>query len=178
MNLIATASGRMVDPFAMHFDDLHIEDIAHALSNICRFTGHVSRFMSVAEHSVHCSRLVPPGSALLALLHDASEAYLGDIASPTKRRPEFVGYRDAELRLQRLIIRRFTTDTCLDEHVFAADAAMLHCEAIALMPNSGWADRKLAADVELKCWAPIRARREFLLRYEELAVASPALAVA
>lgn len=73
-----------------HYFDLpdgqvpRIETIAHALSNINRWTGHTSRPFSVAQHSLLVSHLVPPEFALGALLHDATEAYLGDIAAPLK----------------------------------------------------------------------------------------------
>lgn len=65
-------------------DMIDIEHIAYALSNVNRFTGHVGPY-SVAEHSLYVSEYVEPQNALWGLLHDASEAYLGDVSSPLKQ---------------------------------------------------------------------------------------------
>ena len=109
---IQTKSGRKFWPLSPRSEDIRLSDIAHALSMTTRFTGHLDRFYSVAEHS----RLVALATRHLggdeedykqALLHDASEAYLCDIASPVKQSPEFAGYRAAEDRLQRAIYRRY-----------------------------------------------------------------------
>src|SRR4051812_16341267 len=70
------------DPRNHNYD---IKAIAHALSNLCRYTGHSKRFYSVAEHCVLVSRLVDPRFAFEGLMHDASEAFCGDVASPLKK---------------------------------------------------------------------------------------------
>jgi hypothetical protein len=82
---IQTYSGRQFWPLDPRVEDVHLEDIAHALSNVCRYTGHVREFYSVAEHSVHVSWSCEPEDALWGLLHDASEAYLADMARPVKQ---------------------------------------------------------------------------------------------
>lgn len=87
--------------------DISIVDIAHSLSNICRYNGHCPTFYSVAQHSVLVSRFVPEKYKLEALLHDASEAYLCDVPSPIKALPEFIGYRDAEKRMQAAVAARY-----------------------------------------------------------------------
>jgi 5'-deoxynucleotidase YfbR-like HD superfamily hydrolase len=81
---IQTRSGKKFYPLAPRPGSVDINDIAHALANLCRFTGHCD-FYSVAQHSVHVAKLVSPPARLLALLHDAAEAYMGDIARPWKR---------------------------------------------------------------------------------------------
>ena len=82
---IQTFTGKRFHLFDPSPDEVCIEDIAHALSNICRFGGHCLTHLSVAEHSVTVSRHVRPSLALPALLHDAPEAYIGDIVTPLKQ---------------------------------------------------------------------------------------------
>lgn len=92
-----TFSGKYVDPFDLQFDDVCIEDIAHHLSNLCRFTG-AGPFYSVAQHSVQVSWACRGSRdfALAGLLHDAAETYLNDISSPLKYDPIMAGYRERE----------------------------------------------------------------------------------
>lgn len=71
----------LVEPRAEH---ISLADIASALSNLCRYTGHGRTFYSVAQHSVLVADLVAPEFRVHALLHDAHEAYVGDISSPMK----------------------------------------------------------------------------------------------
>jgi 5'-deoxynucleotidase YfbR-like HD superfamily hydrolase len=84
MSWIQTYQGGCFEPFNPHPDQIHIRDIAHALALTCRFTGHCLDFYSVAQHSVMVSQIVSHKHALAGLLHDASEAYLTDVASPIK----------------------------------------------------------------------------------------------
>lgn len=84
MSFIQTLSGKHFHYTNATVDDIEIEDIATALSHICRFNGHLPEFYSVAQHSVLCSQLVPPEFAFEALMHDAAEAYCQDIPAPLK----------------------------------------------------------------------------------------------
>lgn len=113
-----TYLGRELDLEGIEADDVDLVDIAAALSRLCRFGGHVSAFHSVAAHSVQVSALVEASlehldparrrqGAALGLLHDASEAYLGDITRPLKRLPIMAGYRDLEAALTLQIWGRF-----------------------------------------------------------------------
>jgi uncharacterized protein len=82
---IQTVTGKQFWPMDAQPEEVDIEDIAHALSLPCRFNGHCKQFYSVAEHSIHVSRVVSNENAARGLLHDAAEAYLSYIPQPVKR---------------------------------------------------------------------------------------------
>lgn len=96
---IATITGRVVDLAAPTPDMIDIEDIAHALSLLCRYNGHVEYHYSVAQHSCLVHDLLlgfPREIAFAGLMHDAAEAYVGDMGSPLKKMlPEFTQVEDA-----------------------------------------------------------------------------------
>lgn len=133
------ASQQWVDVFDMRMEQIEIDDIALRLSHICRFGGDVRQPLSVAEHSVNVMTrfkdrarkerdfTADANAMLAALLHDAAEAYLGDIPLPLKRDPIMAPYREAEKRLQTLIYARFgiEMDDKIAKRVKAADAAVL-----------------------------------------------------
>lgn len=105
---IQTYTGKKFFPLAPKAEDLNIRDQARALSMFCRYCGHVSKFYSVAEHSVRVSRELELRGAPLwiqqqGLVHDNTEAYLGDVTRPLKHQPAMKMYRKAEERLQRMI---------------------------------------------------------------------------
>lgn len=110
MKYITTKSGRKVYPLSPEADQIHIDDIAHGLSNVCRFNGHTSSFFSVARHSINVAKRVlgegaDANTALKALLHDASEAYLCDIPTPVKE--QITGYKESEEKMMRVIFEAF-----------------------------------------------------------------------
>lgn len=133
MTWINTYTGRQFWPLAPRVEDIDLEDIAHALSLQCRFTGHVHEFYSVAQHCCLVAEKVPDGDKLWALLHDAPEAYLIDLARPVKQAPELKGYRDAEERLMAVIADRYGLVGECPESVKDADTRMLMTEAHSLM---------------------------------------------
>ena len=137
---IQTFTGQRFWPLDPHPDEVDIRDIAHALSMLCRFTGHTKRFWSVAEHSLLVARLAPERLKLAALLHDATEAYLSDISRPMKRQLEFAYYREAEARLLRVIGERFGVPMADFEACKEADRWALGLEARDLMGDlrPGW----------------------------------------
>lgn len=117
----------ILDP---HSYDYEIEEIAHALSNICRYTGHCSPFYSVAEHSVYVSHLVPPEFALEGLLHDASEAYIGDVSKPLKEL--LPAYKAIEEEVEKAIANHFNLQFPYDESVHVADGQMYWSERLTV----------------------------------------------
>jgi hypothetical protein len=112
---IRTFSGLYVNPLNLRDCDIRIVDIAHHLSNICRYTGACPQFYSVAQHSVYVSSLMydmhgTAEAALAGLLHDAAEAYFNDLASPVKHDPRMQWYRDLEHGATELIFKRYSVD--------------------------------------------------------------------
>ena len=100
---INTFHAHRFDPTAAQTEDICVEDIAHALSLLCRANGHLRHFYSVGQHSLACQREAAargwtPRVQLLCLLHDASEAYIGDLTRPLKR--HLPAFDDIERRLQ------------------------------------------------------------------------------
>jgi hypothetical protein len=81
---ILTYTGRRVSLVTPRPEDICLQDITHSLARIGRYTGHGDHFISVAQHCVHVSRICPPTLARQGLLHDAAEAYVGDVSSPLK----------------------------------------------------------------------------------------------
>lgn len=164
MSWIVTSGGRTFNLQRPHPHDVCIEEIAHALSMLCRFTGHTRRFYSVAQHSVHVSSLVLPHNALIALLHDATEAYVGDVASPLKALlPE---YQRIEQTVWQAIATRFDLDDALPLDVKRADLAMLAAERRDLMPAGGpqWGVLRGVTPPEWTVvpWTQEKARTQFL----------------
>ena len=176
---IQTFSGRFVQPLALSAEDVALEDIAHALANQCRFGGHSRVFYSVAQHSCVVADAVEACGAgveatLAALLHDATEAYLGDLPHPLKHRsPLGEAFRAAEARLQAAIAARFGVPVETPEPVKEVDRALLATERITLMrpsPNGAWPELAgvEALEVPIEPWPPERPAAEFLRRLERL----------
>jgi hypothetical protein len=169
---ITTFSGVRFWPLLPNPADIRIEDIAHALSNQCRFGGHAREFYSVAEHCVRVSQNCRPEDALWGLLHDASEAYLSDVPSPMKELPEFEAYRAAERNLQGTIAARFGLSTEQPRSVTEADRAVLGIEIRDLLrpsgpPQPGRPPQKDKLAITAP-WPPRVAKARFLSRFREL----------
>lgn len=146
-----------------------IDDIANGLAMTCRFAGQCYRHYSVAQHSVHVSHLVPQSDAYEGLMHDAAEAFVGDMAKPLKiMLPD---YRSIEKRVEAAIFHRFNVLTPLPKSIKEADLRMLVTEQRQLMRNRDDWDYTRGhepADIELPAWSPEEAKARFLARYAEL----------
>jgi hypothetical protein len=172
LEAIRTASGRLFWPFAPREEEIFLEDIAHHLSHLCRFSGAVRTFYSVAQHSVLVSQICDKADALWGLLHDASEAYLSDVVRPLKHQPEFRGYLDREKDLQALICQRFGLASMMPDSVNKADQLALHAEMRDLMLSD---PRHAAAAAGIRIITPHKpeiARHLFLERFYHLVGAS------
>lgn len=168
MTWITTQSGKNFsydDP-----RDFDITDIAQALSNICRFTGHLPRFYSVAQHSVIASQIVPEHLAFEALMHDAHEAYVGDVNSPLKALLQ--DYKAIETRVEQALRTQFKLPLEMSPAVKHADMVMLGTERRDFGLDNGvpWPcleGIELLGD-EIKPLSPGGAYNAFMVRYHQL----------
>lgn len=131
----STASGKKFHPFAPSLNEIDPIDIGTALSMQCRFNGHMrrlNRFYSVAEHSFYVSHIVSPRAAPYALLHDAPEAYIGDMVAPLKAC--FPDFQALENDIMDVIVERFGVeiDAAIIDEVHAADQWIVRQEALEL----------------------------------------------
>lgn len=175
MTTIQTYSGHLVDVMAPDPAMITIEDIAHHLSLTCRFGGAIRDFYSVAEHSVHVSYLCDPEDALAGLLHDAAEAYVGDI--PTPLRSLSPGLNEAEGKILDVIARKWLgrESWTKPESVKRADTRMLSTEARALLHGGPkWSIERPPVDRLLWCVSAHEAKRVFLERFDALTTARDA----
>lgn len=155
---ILVRSGVLFDVFAPKEEDIDINDIAHALSNLCRYGGHSPKFYSVAQHSVLCSLKGKNLQEQLELLmHDASEAYLIDLPKPIKMQiPQYIEIED---NLLAIIFKKFNLTFPLTDRVHKVDYELLEYEYERFHVNQ---------KLEFTYWSPEEAKAKFLARYYEL----------
>ena len=187
--LIRTFTGKEINPVALRPEDIDIRDIAHGLAHVNRFGGQTKFAINVAQHSVLAMRLVKfwdgtPEEQLQALLHDASEAYLGDVTKWVKALEIMHGYRLAEHAAMQAICKTFKIDAAMGELVDRADRLLVRFEGLhgfgpdfkidhpnyprltehelRLAPLSGWSP-----------WASYYSKSVFLREFSLLAGISP-----
>jgi len=169
MTSIQLLNGKLVSPFELKEDDFEIEDIAHSLSQICRFGGHTKVFYSVAQHSVNVSYFCPSKFEMWGLLHDSAEAFFGiDIPGPIKKVTSFLGFPAwfKEERILEVVAKKFGLIFPLPEEVKIVDSRMLSTEEKQLMKNRY--TKYKTFDYKINSWCSEKAKKNFLERYYEI----------
>ena len=165
-------SGNYFDFLTPEKSVFKIEDIAHGLSNLCRFNGQCKEFYSVAQHSVLASRFIQQTGSLPydALMHDAAEAFIGDIVKPLKRL--LSEYSIIEKRVEAAIFERFNVSNPMPDAVKHIDLVMLAMEQRDLMPphNDEWGCLQgiEPLSTHITPWTPKEAYKAFLNRYDQI----------
>jgi len=163
-----TFTGRAFWPMDPQPEEVCIEDIAHALSHICRYVGHCLRFYSVAEHSVLLYRFAPAEFKKAALMHDSPEAYVVDLPRPLK--PFIRSYKYIERDVAEAIQKKFDLPNICPPEVAKLDARILQDEQQQNMssPPMSWSTQALEPlGVKLEFWSPQVAEVMFLSAYRE-----------
>ncbi len=170
---VSTYTGRQFFPLAPDPDQVDLEDIAHGLAYQCRFNGQTRKFYSVAQHSVMVARLVPKRLRLAALMHDAAEAYMGDLVKPLKQL--FPLFSSIESKVLSAIGQRYGITSFDDRAIKRADLIALATEKRDLMPSSSERWDSLRGIVpfpsRIEPLPPQEAKTEFLLAFEACTVA-------
>jgi 5'-deoxynucleotidase YfbR-like HD superfamily hydrolase len=130
---ITTRSGRQVNLLNPQYAQIDIGDIAHGLAYQCRFNGQTSRFYSIAQHSLMVASILPDHLKMAGLLHDAAEAYVGDVVQPLK--VLLPDYQMIENRFTQLIGQRFNVNLEYQPEVKQADLIALATEKRDLLPR-------------------------------------------
>ena len=163
--VIRTYTGLLVDVRALRRQDVKTDDIAHALANTCRWGGHSSQFFSVAQHSCNCADSVYRKTAdaeatLYTLLHDAGEAYIGDIPTPIKCL--FPGLLEIEERILETVYEALIPHSLSPAARPLINGVVKNADRVAL--NHEWC-ALMQGDIEMELWLPLRAAAEFKKRY-------------
>ena len=171
-----TYTGRHFTPLAPRVEDFDVLDIARGLAFACRYRGQIKSYYSVAEHSVLVSRHCDPEYAREALMHDAAEAYIGDMIRPLKRLPEMRGFVEAEEKIEAVLAVAYglRTDPAAHRAWKSTDDRILIDEIAALSPHPelyldrSWLSGLQPLGAEILCYPPERAEVLFLARFGEL----------
>jgi len=172
-----TFTGNKFYPLDPKVDEIFIEDIAHALSVLCRFGGHCLQFYSVAQHCVigadelYETYGLDKELAFNFLMHDASEAYLNDLIRPLKRASDLGKlYRVIEERLEFVLASKFKLTYPYSVVVKNMDSRMLLTEKRDLVRNfsEAWKEEDegfVPLDVKITPWTPAQSETTFLERF-------------
>jgi 5'-deoxynucleotidase YfbR-like HD superfamily hydrolase len=153
------------------------QDIAHSLAQLCRWTGHTRYHYSVAQHSVYASMICPPEIAFDCLMHDSSEAYLGDMNRPLKHFTQAGPvYLEIEEKVEKVIFKKYGMTYPMLSEVKKFDTQLLYAEKKQLMNVTEatqyearkWGTDETEANIKIEEWTPKFAELMFLRRFEEL----------
>lgn len=168
---IQVYSGGRFWPLDPRPEEITLDDIAHALSHQCRFSGHTEFHYSVAQHSVLVSDYCD--EPLAGLMHDSSEAFLVDIPRPIK--PAIPQYLEIEAKIMAIIGKKFGFLVPVSDNVIAIDNAMLWLEKNQVMkPGLNWYQDKDAnipeemKNLKLLEWSPRYAKEAFIYRFHQI----------
>ncbi len=181
INRIITYTGKTFNLLTPEPEMVCIEDIAHSLAYQCRYTGHTREFYSVAQHCVLMARNSDfPGDPMEKLLHDADEAYIGDIARPWKNLLLVkTGYggcdsvQKFEQKIQDVIGLALGVDLTHSTEVKKSDLRIMATEIRDLMPP-GFTAEEWNIDISnsvnevINPWPPFTAEIRFLELYNGL----------
>jgi len=178
---LQTFTSRRVFPYDPSVEEIAVEDIAHALSLTNRFAGHTRLGYSVAQHSYLVAEHCPLLYRLLGLLHDAAEAYIGDLPAPIKNDSSMGNYRLLEAHLLSVIYKAFGVDASghiargMPPDVAFADARMLATEARDLLgpPPEPWLWLPEPYPEVIVPVSAAEAEREFLRHFVEYGGKNP-----
>lgn len=170
---IQTFSGRRFYPFDPRPEDVFIEDIAHSLSQLCRYAGHCNEFYSVAQHSIYISFMCDSADALWGLLHDAAEAFIADMPRPVKIHPDMVMYRETDHSITQAICQCFGLPELQPSSVTKADKEIVASERATLLKSTGeqWEGYERNEEtrmIKIFPWPPRTAEAKFLARFRDL----------
>jgi len=165
---IQTITKKKFCPMDPKTEDINITDIAISLSRQCRFTGHTHRFYSVAEHSVRVCWLLPQYYKKWGLMHDAAEAYIGDMASPIKKL--FPKFTEMEEKIQEKIAERFGLNLPIPDEVAELDLIMLATEKRDMMDPSEheWGPLPDPASITVEGWDWEESYAIFMMEFDKL----------
>jgi hypothetical protein len=167
---IQSFTGRRVYPLALTPDQISLEDIAHALALKCRFTGHCTNFYSIAQHSVLASRYVDENFRE-ALMHDAAEYILPDVATPIKHL--IPGFKELEHQVEKVIAERFDLKFPWPANIKEIDNRLVVTERrdfMLIVPELKWDIPAEPLTGRLHSWGWRDAAREFLKTARTLGV--------
>lgn len=171
---ISTYSGIKFWPVDPREDEINIEDIAHALSLLCRGNGHVKHFYSVGQHSIFCAKEAKLRGynarvQLACLLHDGSEAYISDITRPVKKMMPL--YLEMEELLQGAIEKKYNVFDLTEEEksqVKHVDDTILRYELSDLLDTHDYNDLELVGEYDFSFRMMDETEREFLELFHAL----------